>query len=123
YKKKQKQNGLLNDNTNNNNVQEELVIPNFSYGKQSEGVIQISGKENTTNHEPIIIPDAVIHRNYNHGQDVISTYNDRLSLQTFKDEMLQAVKQEINENLRNKMLQIVRQENSNITKDNTISKT
>ncbi|RGB21425.1 hypothetical protein C1646_778063 [Rhizophagus diaphanus] len=80
--------------------------------------------ENTTNnHEPIIPEPAVVNtNNYNYGQEVISTpnNNNRISSQLLKDEIIQAIKQEIGQNLKNELLQAVREENfnnSNVTKN------
>ncbi|RGB41049.1 hypothetical protein C1646_796702 [Rhizophagus diaphanus] len=79
---------------------ESMIIPANDHHEQTHK------NEFTTNHEPII-PESV-NNNYN---------DERFSLQTFKDEMLQAVKQE-NQNLRNEILQVVK-ENYNNTKNNT----
>ncbi|PKY49613.1 galactose oxidase [Rhizophagus irregularis] len=136
-----------NENTTNH---EPTIIP--AHGQE---IILTPENENTTNHEPTIIPANDHHENTtnheptiisanDHGQAimqtpenennvnitnheptipapaVVSNYNDeRLSLQAFKDEMLQAVKQEINQNLRNEILKVVRQESYNNIKNNT----
>ncbi|RIA87856.1 hypothetical protein C1645_877788 [Glomus cerebriforme] len=116
-KNKQKQRIIYGNNYN----QEGEVIPterNYNYRQE---IIQIPSNENeiSTNHEPIIVPTPVINRNYNYGSEVISTSNDeRLSLQVFKDEMLQAMKQEISQDLKNEILQAVRQENSDNRRNN-----
>ncbi|PKK63036.1 hypothetical protein RhiirC2_869932 [Rhizophagus irregularis] len=106
----------INDNTavnyeptNDHHGQEIILTPNDHHGQE---II-------LTPNEPMIFPanHEQTHKNestINHDNN----YNDeRLSLQAFKDEMLQAVKQE-NQNLRNEILQVVK-ENYNNTKSNT----
>lgn len=95
-----------NENTTNH---EPTIIPANNHGQEIKQTSENENNVNTTNHEPTIPASAVV-----------SNYNDeRLSLQAFKDEMLQVVKQEINQNLRNEILKVVRQENYNNTKNNT----
>jgi hypothetical protein len=98
----------INDNTTN------YESSNDSYGQE---IIQIN--DNTTvNYE--LTKDHHGQEMPKNGQTALvnNNYNDeRLSLQAFKDEMLQAVKQE-NQNLRNEILQIVK-ENYNNTKNNS----
>ncbi|RIA79410.1 hypothetical protein C1645_840758 [Glomus cerebriforme] len=119
-KNKQNQEIIENDNnhsqegvetpieSNVHKVEHEII--NYNYGQEA---VQIPRDANTTDHEPA---SAIVNRNYNHGQEIIPTSNnERLSLHTFKDEILQAVKQE-NQNLRSEFLQIIRQEISDITK-------
>ncbi|RIA88180.1 hypothetical protein C1645_877589 [Glomus cerebriforme] len=114
-------------NRNNNYGQEIIQIPrgesttdhepitpisnrNNNYGQE---IIQIPRDENTINYEPIT-PAPVVNRNYNQGQeDIPTSNNDRLSLQIFKDEILQAVKQEISQNLKNEILQAVKENSRN----------
>ncbi|RIA87846.1 hypothetical protein C1645_739820 [Glomus cerebriforme] len=60
---------------------------------------EMPSDENTTNHEQII-PVPEDNRNYNHGQEITTSFIDD-KLQIFKDEILQAVKQEINQNVKN----------------------
>ncbi|PKB93416.1 hypothetical protein RhiirA5_441348 [Rhizophagus irregularis] len=100
--------------------------------------MQTLQNENTSDHEPIISAPAIVNTNdYNYGQEVISTPNNntRISSQIFKDEilqavkneigqnlkneLLQAVKNEIGQNLKNELLQAVREDNLNITRNNT----
>ncbi|GBB96545.1 hypothetical protein RclHR1_02780008 [Rhizophagus clarus] len=93
-----------NENTTNH---EPMIVPVNDYHGQE--VMQTPKNENTTNHEPIIPASAVVNE-----QEVISTpNNDGFSLQTFRDEMLKVVKQEIGQNLKNEILQAVREENFN----------
>ncbi|RIA79619.1 hypothetical protein C1645_840277 [Glomus cerebriforme] len=121
-------------NKNNNYEQENIQIPKYENSTNHESVtptpvinrnnnygqeiIQTHRDENTIKYEPII-PASVVNRNYDQGQEVISTYNDnRLSLQVFKDEIFQAVKQE-NQNLKNEIIQVVtRQENYDVIRNN-----
>ncbi|RGB23124.1 hypothetical protein C1646_774972 [Rhizophagus diaphanus] len=112
------------------------IINKNDYHKQE--IILTPENENTTNHEPIIIPvndhhgqeimqtlqnetsdheltipaPAVVNtNNYNYGQEVISTpNNNRISSQIFKEDILQAVKNEIGQNLKNGLLQAVKNE-------------
>ncbi|CAB4393364.1 unnamed protein product [Rhizophagus irregularis] len=96
-----------NENTTNH---ESIIIPvDYHHGKEIMRTLQ---NENTTsNHEPAISPSAVVNTNNdNHGQEVISS-------QLLKDEIIQAIKQEIGQNLKNEILQAV-EENFNITKNN-----
>uniref|UniRef100_U9TLK4 Uncharacterized protein n=1 Tax=Rhizophagus irregularis (strain DAOM 181602 / DAOM 197198 / MUCL 43194) TaxID=747089 RepID=U9TLK4_RHIID len=128
------------------------IINKNNYHKQE--IILTPENENTTNHEPIIIP-----ANDHHGQEIMQTLqnennndheptipapavvntnsynNNRASSQIFKDEILQAVKNEIGQNLKNEflqavkneigqnlkneLLQAVREDNLNITRNNT----
>ncbi|RGB41047.1 hypothetical protein C1646_752568 [Rhizophagus diaphanus] len=130
-----------NENTTNH---EPVIIPANDYHGQE--IIQMPRNENTTNHEPVIVPANDYHgqeimqtpkngnstnnepiitapavandnNNYNYGQEVISTSNNgRLSSQILKDEILQAVKQEI----KNELLQAVRDNNFDIIKKKKI---
>ncbi|CAB4414095.1 unnamed protein product [Rhizophagus irregularis] len=84
------------------NSNESMIIPANDHHEQTHK------NEFTTNHELIVPTSTLVNNNYN---------DERLSLQAFKDEMLQAVKQE-NQNLRNEILQVVK-ENYNNTKSNT----
>ncbi|PKB95422.1 hypothetical protein RhiirA5_436746, partial [Rhizophagus irregularis] len=107
-----------NENTTVNH--EPIIIPVNDHGQE---IMQTLQNENTGDHEPIIpVPALVNTNNYNYGQEIISTpNNNRLSSQIFKDEILQAIKQEIGQNLKNEILQVVREENFNnfnITKNN-----
>ncbi|RIA87834.1 hypothetical protein C1645_739812 [Glomus cerebriforme] len=68
-KKKQKQRDIIRIKGNENHGHE---------------IIQIPINENSTDHEPII-PAPLVNRNYDHGQEVISTSNDeKISSKTFK---------------------------------------
>ncbi|PKY52912.1 hypothetical protein RhiirA4_470822 [Rhizophagus irregularis] len=71
--------------------------------------MQTLQNENTSDHEPTIPSPAVVNpNNYNYGQEVISTpnpNNNRISSQFLKDEIVQAIKQEIGQNLKNEILQ------------------
>ncbi|RGB41036.1 hypothetical protein C1646_752556 [Rhizophagus diaphanus] len=101
-----------NENTTNH---EPIIIPvNDHHGQE---IMQTFQNENTSDHEPIIPAPAVVStNNYNYGQEVISTpnpENNRISSQYLKDEIVQAIKQEIGQNLKNEILQAVREENSN----------
>jgi hypothetical protein len=124
---------------NNYNQEEREISIEKDIHNDEQEINQISRNKNATNHEPIIISDndnneqEILKTPKNENNEnktnheptitasaVVSDHNDkRLSLQAFKDEMLQAVKQEINQNLRNEILQIVRQENYNNTKNST----
>ncbi|PKB97453.1 hypothetical protein RhiirA5_468118, partial [Rhizophagus irregularis] len=100
-----------NENTTNH---EPIIIPvNDHHGQE----MQTLQNENTSDHEPTIPSPAVVNpNNYNYGQEVISTpnpNNNRISSQFLKDEIVQAIKQEIGQNLKNEILQAVREENSN----------
>ncbi|RIA87841.1 hypothetical protein C1645_853641 [Glomus cerebriforme] len=87
----------INENsTNHESVIPTPVIINKNYGQE---IIQTPNIENTTIHEPIISASE-INRNNNHEQEITLTFIDN-KLQNFKDEMLQAVKQEINQSLNN----------------------
>ncbi|CAB4399944.1 unnamed protein product [Rhizophagus irregularis] len=99
-----------NENTTNH---EPVIVPANDYHGQE--IMQTPKNGNSTNNEPIIPAPAVAsdNNNYNYGQEVISTSNNgRLSSQILKDEILQAVKQEI----KNELLQAVRDNNFDITK-------
>ncbi|RGB22561.1 hypothetical protein C1646_781433 [Rhizophagus diaphanus] len=104
-----------NENTTNQ-------IPVDDHGQEIMRTLQ---NENTTsNHEPAISASAVVNTSNDnhglHGQEVISiSNNDRSSSQLLKDEIIQAIKQEIGQNLKNEILQAVREENFNITKNNS----
>ncbi|EXX73432.1 Kel2p [Rhizophagus irregularis DAOM 197198w] len=89
----------INDNepTNDYHGQEIILTPDESMIIPANDHEQTYKNESTTNHEPII-PES-FNNNYN---------GERFSLQAFKDEMLQAVKQE-NQNLRNEILQVVKE--------------
>jgi hypothetical protein len=102
-----------NENTTNH---EPTIIPSNDHHGQE--IMQTFQNENTTNNEPITSAPAVVNsNNYYYGQEVISLPNDnRLSSQILKDEILQAVKQEIGQNLKNEILQAVREENFNYKK-------
>ncbi|RGB30095.1 hypothetical protein C1646_765765 [Rhizophagus diaphanus] len=111
-----------NENTTNH---EPIIIPaNDHHGQE---IMQTFQNENTSDHEPIIPAPAIVNtNNYNYGQEVISTpNNNRISSQIYKDEILQAVKNEIGQNLKNELLQAVKNEidqklnNLNITRNNT----
>ncbi|CAG8495631.1 20583_t:CDS:2 [Rhizophagus irregularis] len=121
-----------NENTTNH---EPIIIPvNDHHGQE---IMQTLQNENTSDHEPTIPAPAVVNtNNYKYGQEVISTpNNNRISSQIFKDEilqavkneigqnlkneLLQAVKNEIGQNLKNELLQAVREDNLNITRNNT----
>ncbi|PKC00586.1 hypothetical protein RhiirA5_427961 [Rhizophagus irregularis] len=95
-----------NENTTNH---ESIIIPVDDHHGQE--IMRTLQNENTTsNHEPAISPSAVVNTNNdNHGQEVISS-------QLLKDEIIQAIKQEIGQNLKNEILQAV-EENFNITKN------
>ncbi|RGB41671.1 hypothetical protein C1646_751840 [Rhizophagus diaphanus] len=127
-----------NESTSN----EPMIIPppiinKNNYHKQE--IILTPENENTTNHEPIIIPVNNHHgqeimqtlqnetsdheltipapevvndtNNYKYGQEVIPTpNNNRISSQIFKEDILQAVKNEIGQNLKNGLLQAVKNE-------------
>ncbi|CAB4394355.1 unnamed protein product [Rhizophagus irregularis] len=98
-----------NENITNH---ESIITPANDYHRQE--ITQTLQNENTSDHEPTIPAPAVVTNNYNYGQEVISTLkNNRLSSQIFKDEILQAIKQEIGQNLKNEILQVVREENFN----------
>ncbi|EXX76649.1 uncharacterized protein OCT59_027799 [Rhizophagus irregularis] len=98
-----------NDHHENTTNHEPTIIPANDHGQAIMQTPENENNVNITNHEPTISAPAVV-----------SNYNDeRLSLQAFKDEMLQAVKQEINQNLRNEILKVVRQESYNNIKNNT----
>ncbi|POG79371.1 hypothetical protein GLOIN_2v1807292 [Rhizophagus irregularis DAOM 181602=DAOM 197198] len=96
-----------NENTTNH---ESIIIPVDDHHGQE--IMRTLQNENTTsNHEPAISPSAVVNTNNdNHGQEVISS-------QLLKDEIIQAIKQEIGQNLKNEILQAV-EKNFNITKNN-----
>jgi hypothetical protein len=96
-----------NERTTNH---EPIIIPSNDHHGQE--IMQTLQNENTTNNEPITPAPAVVNTsNYNYGQEIISTpNNNRLSSQILKDEILQAVKQEIGQNLKNDFLQAVKQE-------------
>ncbi|PKC63561.1 hypothetical protein RhiirA1_463572 [Rhizophagus irregularis] len=128
WNKNKREQSTIHGNENYNDYgQEEKELPIIrdihNYGQvinnnNEQEIIQIPRKENTTNHEPTIIPAN------NHGQEIKQTSENEnnvinLSLQAFKDEMLQVVKQEINQNLRNEILKVVRRENYHNTKNNT----
>ncbi|RIA88181.1 hypothetical protein C1645_826777 [Glomus cerebriforme] len=104
---------LRNFITNRTSRNEVMTIPAIINRNSNQGqeIMQTPRYENTTNHEPI--NPAPVDRNYNQGQED----NDRLSLQIFKDELLQAVKQE-NQNLKNEILQVVTKENSDNIRNN-----
>ncbi|PKY48536.1 hypothetical protein RhiirA4_464166 [Rhizophagus irregularis] len=100
-------------NENTTNHEPVIVVPANDYHGQE--IMQTPKNGNSTNNEPIIPAPAVAsdNNNYNYGQEVISTSNNgRLSSQILKDEILQAVKQEI----KNELLQAVRDNNFDITK-------
>ncbi|PKK71251.1 hypothetical protein RhiirC2_828473 [Rhizophagus irregularis] len=110
-----------NENTTNH---EPIIIPvNDHHGQEIMQTLQ----NETSDHEPTIPAPAVVNtNNYNYGQEVISTpNNNRISSQILKDEILQAVKNEIGQNLKNELLQAVKNEigqnlnNLNITRNNT----
>ncbi|CAB5362582.1 unnamed protein product [Rhizophagus irregularis] len=101
-----------NENSSNH---EPIIIPvNDHHGQE---IMQTLQNENTSDHELTIPAPAVINtNNYNYGQEVISTpnpNNNRISSQFLKDEIVQAIKQEIGQNLKNEILQAVREENFN----------
>jgi hypothetical protein len=106
YNQEKKELSITRDINNNENTtnHEPIIIPtNDRHGQN----------ESTTNHEPTISSPTVVNTsNYDHGQEVISTSsnNNRLSSQNFKDEILQAVKDEIGQNLKNELLQAVKKE-------------
>ncbi|PKY33034.1 hypothetical protein RhiirB3_493630, partial [Rhizophagus irregularis] len=97
-----------NENTTNH---EPIIIPvNYHHGQE---IMQTFQNENTSDHEPTIPAPAIVNtNNYNYDeQEVISTpNNNRISSQIFKDEILQAVKNEISQNLKNEILQVVKNE-------------
>jgi hypothetical protein len=105
--------GPENENTTNH---EPIIIPSNDHHGQE--IMQTFQNENTTNNEPTTPAPVVVNSsNYYHRQEVISSPNDnRLSSQILKDEILQAVKQEIGQNLKNEILQAVREENFNYKK-------
>ncbi|RGB41038.1 hypothetical protein C1646_810931 [Rhizophagus diaphanus] len=101
-----------------------IINENNDYHERE--IMETPNNENTINHEPTIIPtSALVTSNYtnHHEQEVASTSNnDRLSLQNFKDEMLQILRQEITQNLKDEILQAFREEkynNIDTTKNNT----
>ncbi|EXX54102.1 hypothetical protein GLOIN_2v1834755 [Rhizophagus irregularis DAOM 181602=DAOM 197198] len=105
-----------NENTTNH---EPIIIPvnDCHHGQE---IMQTLQNENTSDHEPfeptIPAPAIVNTNNFNYGQEVISTSNpnnNRISSQLLKEEILQAIKQEIGQNLKNEILQAVREENFN----------
>ncbi|PKK71256.1 hypothetical protein RhiirC2_711278 [Rhizophagus irregularis] len=83
------------------------VLVNDHHGQE---IMQTLQNENTSDHEPA--PAVVNTNNYNYGQEV-NPNNNRISSQLLKDEILQAIKQEIGHNLKNEILQAVREENFN----------
>ncbi|UZO08379.1 uncharacterized protein OCT59_028636 [Rhizophagus irregularis] len=71
---------------------------------------RLQNENTTSNHKPIIPESAVINtNNYNYG---ISTpnNNNRISSQFLKDEIIQVIKQEIGQNLKNEILRAVEEE-------------
>ncbi|CAG8495578.1 20580_t:CDS:2 [Rhizophagus irregularis] len=79
-----------NENTTNH---EPIIIPvNDHHGQE---IILAPENENTTNHEPIIIP-----LNDHHGQEIMQTFQNENT-----NDILQAVKNEIGQNLKNELLQ------------------
>ncbi|PKY56874.1 hypothetical protein RhiirA4_508411 [Rhizophagus irregularis] len=105
---------LSPENENTTNHEPIIISVNDYHGQE---IVRTFQNENTTsNHEPIIPEPAVVNtNNYNYGQEVISTpnNNNRISSQFLKDEIIQAIKQEIGQNLKNEILQAVREENLN----------
>ncbi|GBC06562.1 hypothetical protein RclHR1_06920001 [Rhizophagus clarus] len=100
---------LVPENEHTTNHEPTTIQANDHYGQEIMQTLQ----NVNTNHEPTIPAPAVVNTsNHNYGQEVISTpNNDRLSSQIFKDEILQAIRQEIGQNLKNEILQAVREEN------------
>jgi hypothetical protein len=92
-----------------NTTNHELIPANDHHGQE---IIQTLQNENSTNHEPKTPASAIVNSsNYNYEQETISTANNnRLSSQILKDDILQAVKQEIGQNLKNVIFQAVKQE-------------
>ncbi|PKY36573.1 hypothetical protein RhiirB3_459517, partial [Rhizophagus irregularis] len=104
-----------------------ILAPENENTTNHEPIRTLQNENTTSNHEPTIPAPAVVNtNNYNYGQEVISTpNNNKISSQIFKDEILQAVKNEIGQNLKNELLQAVKNEigqnlnNLNITRNNT----
>uniref|UniRef100_U9U583 Galactose oxidase n=1 Tax=Rhizophagus irregularis (strain DAOM 181602 / DAOM 197198 / MUCL 43194) TaxID=747089 RepID=U9U583_RHIID len=137
WNKNRQNHKTINVNNNYNNYsQKEQDIHDYEQAidNNEQEIIKMPRNENTTNHEPVIVVPA----NDYHGQEIMQTpkngsstnnepiiptsavasdnsnnYNNgRLSSQILKDEILQAVKQEI----KNELLQAVRDNNFDITK-------
>ncbi|CAG8624528.1 5225_t:CDS:2 [Rhizophagus irregularis] len=111
-----KQEIILSPENGNTTNHEPIIIPVNDYYHGQEIVRTFQNENTTSNHEPIIPEPAVVNtNNYNYGQEVISTpnNNNRISTQFLKDEIIQAIKQEIGQNLKNEILQAVREENLN----------
>ncbi|RGB38567.1 hypothetical protein C1646_665279 [Rhizophagus diaphanus] len=110
-----KQETILSPENENTTNHEPIIIPVNDYHGQE--IVRTQQNENTTsNHEPTIPEPAVVNiNNYNYGQEVNSTPNNkyRISFQFLKDEIIQAIKQEIGQNLKNEILQAIREENIN----------
>ncbi|CAB5362591.1 unnamed protein product [Rhizophagus irregularis] len=112
---------------NDHHGQEIILAPENENTTNHEPIRTLQNENTTSNHEPTIPAPAVVNtNNYNYGQEVISTpNNNKISSQIFKDEILQAVKNEIGQNLKNELLQAVKNEigqnlnNLNITRNNT----
>jgi hypothetical protein len=77
-----------------------IIIPSNDHHEQE--IIQTLQNEITTNHEPKTPASAMVNsNNYNYGQETTSTANNnRLSSQILKDDILQAIKQEIGQNFK-----------------------
>jgi hypothetical protein len=103
-------------NKNNYHKQEIILTPENENTTNHEPIRTLQNENTTSNHEPTIPAPVVVNtNNYNYGQEVISTpnNNNRISSQFLKDEIIQAIKQEIGQNLKNEILQAVREENLN----------
>ncbi|GET56773.1 hypothetical protein GLOIN_2v1827087 [Rhizophagus irregularis DAOM 181602=DAOM 197198] len=89
--------------------------------------MQTLQNENNNDHEPTIPAPAVVNTNsYNNNRASSQIFKDEILQavkneigQNLKNEFLQAVKNEIGQNLKNELLQAVREDNLNITRNNT----
>ncbi|CAB4394356.1 unnamed protein product [Rhizophagus irregularis] len=111
-------------NKNNYHKQEIILAPENENTTNHEPIRTLQNENTISNHEPTIPAPVVVNtNNYNYGQEVISTpNNNRISSQYLKDEIVQAIKQDVGQNLKNEILQAVREENFNnfnVTKNNT----
>ncbi|CAG8721767.1 11103_t:CDS:2 [Rhizophagus irregularis] len=97
---------------NNDYSQEEKELPI----QETIQIDQIPRNESTSNYEPIIIPPPIINKNNYH--EILQAVKNEIG-QNLKNEFLQAVKNEIGQNLKNELLQAVREDNLNITRNNT----
>ncbi|PKY52909.1 hypothetical protein RhiirA4_497745 [Rhizophagus irregularis] len=110
-------------NKDNYHKQEIILAPENENTTNHEPIRTLQNENTTSNHEPTIPAPVVVNtNNYNYGQEIISTpNNNRISSQYLKDEIVQAIKQDIGQNLKNEILQAVREENFNnfnVTKNN-----